>query len=195
MTDPMYRARSPRLMSSHDTGLLVIDVQERLVPHIHEHPRVVWNIRRLIDGARILGVSAVGTEQYPQGIGSTVPELAERLGPVEQKMAFSAAACPQIFRRWRDAGIDRVLICGIESHVCVAQTAIDLMAEGWKVYLAADAVGSRSPEDKRIALERLAREGVVLTSTEAALFEWCVVAGTPQFKQISRLVRETSPGS
>lgn len=190
----ILRARSPRLMSSHDTGLLVIDVQERLVPHIHDHARVVWNIRRLVDGARILGVSAAGTEQYPQGMGPTVGELAERLGPFEQKMAFSAAACPALFRRWKDAGINKVLITGIESHVCVAQTALDLLAESWRVYLAADAVGSRSPEDKRVALERMAQEGVVLTTTEAALFEWCVVSGTPQFKQISKLVRETAPG-
>lgn len=182
--------RSPELMSIGETALLVVDVQERLVPAIADHRRVVFNTRRLIDGAKILGIPVVATEQYPKGLGPTVPELAERLGPIPDKLTFSCCGCPEVFQKLRDEGIHKILVAGIEAHVCVQQTVLDLLGEGWRVYLAVDAVGSRSPIDRDTALRRMDSSGAVLTTAEAALFEWCQVAGTPLFKQISRLVRE-----
>lgn len=185
--------RSPELMNREDTALLVVDVQEKLLPWIRNRQQLVWNIRRLIDGAKLLGLPVAGTEQYPQGLGPTVAELAERLGPIPSKLDFSAAVCQEIFEPLRAQNVDKILLTGIEAHVCVQQTVLDLLADGWQVYVAVDAVGSRWELDYRTALERVHSAGAVLTSTEAALFEWCRVAGTPEFKQISRLVREEPP--
>jgi nicotinamidase-related amidase len=187
--------RSPELMNRDDTGLLVVDVQAKLLPLIVGHQRLVWNIRRLIDGAKILGVAVAATEQYPQGLGPTTPELAERLGAIPAKTAFSCGECASIFMEWRDRGIWKVLVCGIETHVCVGQTVHDLLGEGFRVYVAADAVAARGAMDHEIALRRMDSSGATLTTTEAALFEWCGRAGTPEFKQISQLVREVGPGA
>ena len=186
-------ARSPELMSAEDTGLLVVDVQEKLVPAIANYGRVVWNCRRLVDGATLLGLPVIATEQYPKGLGRTVDELAERLGDIPEKTAFSCGECADIFAGLRDGNVHRLLICGIEAHVCVQQTVIDLLADGWRVYLAVDAVGSRFDVDYRTALGRMESSGATLTTTEAALFEWCQTADRPEFRQISRLVREEMP--
>lgn len=185
--------RSPELMSADDTALLVVDVQEKLLPFIRDRARVVFNIRRLIDGARLLDLPVIGTEQYPGGLGRTVPELAELLGPLPEKLTFSCAACGELFGPLVEKGVTKILVTGIEAHVCVQQTVFDLLGAGWRIYLAVDAVGSRNAWDYRTALARMDSGGAVLTTTEAALFEWCRIAGTEQFKAISRLVREEPP--
>jgi nicotinamidase-related amidase len=193
MNEQIGLPRSPELMSRGDTALLVVDVQEKLVPAIHQGGRVVWIVRRLIDGATILGLPVFATEQYPQGLGPTVPELAERLDSAPSKLTFSCGGCPEFYAalgKLRERGIHKILVCGIEAHVCVQQTVLDLLADAWRVYVAADAVGSRFEMDDLIALGRMDSAGATLTTTEAALFEWCEVAGTPEFKQISRLARE-----
>ena len=195
MDDCSALPRSPELMSRGDTALLVVDVQEKLIGAIADGPRVVWNVRRLIDAAKILGLPVAATEQYPKGLGPTVAELAERLGPVPSKLTFSAADCPELFQNLRDRGIHKILVCGIEAHVCVQQTVLDLLADGWRAYVAVDAVGSRFEIDCRTALQRMDSAGATLTTTEAAMFEWCQAAGTPEFKRISGLVRETGQPS
>jgi nicotinamidase-related amidase len=183
--------RSPELMSRGDTALLVVDVQEKLLPAIAEGRRVVWNVRRLIDGAKILGLPVIANEQYPQGLGATVGELAQRLETVATKLTFSCGGCPELFEDLQSRGIHKILVCGTESHVCVQQTVMDLLADGWRVYLAVDAVGSRFEIDRDVALRRMDSAGATLTTTEAALFEWCEVAGTAEFKQVSQLAKET----
>lgn len=185
--------RSPELMSVGDTALLVIDVQERLVPAIRDHRRLVWNVRRLIDGAKVLGVPVFATEQYPKGLGPTVPELAERLGEIPSKLTFSSGSCGSVLAAMQEQGLGKILVCGMETHVCVQQTVLDLLAAAWKVYVAVDAVGSRFELDYQTGLRRMESSGATLTTTEAALFELCQIAGTPQFKEISRLVREEPP--
>ncbi len=185
--------RSPELMAATDTALLVVDVQGKLITLVPGHQRLIWNITRLLDGAKILGVSSAGTEQYPKGLGPTVSELSDRLQSISPKMAFSCGECGSVFRSWQEQGVSKILVCGIETHVCVQQTVLDLLAEGLRVYLAVDAVGARHEIDHRTALERMNSAGATLTTTESALFEWCAVAGTPQFKEISRLVREAGP--
>ena len=187
--------RSPELMNRDDAALLVVDVQGKLVTMIPGHQRLVWNCRRLIDGAKILGVPVAATEQYPQGLGPTAAELAQRLGTIPSKLAFSCGECGEIFSAWRDKGIWKILVCGIETHVCVGQTVHDLLAEGFRVYVAADAVGARGAIDHEIALRRMDSAGATLTTTEATLFEWCGRAGSPEFKQISQLVRESPPAN
>jgi nicotinamidase-related amidase len=181
-------------MSRDDTALLVVDVQERLLPAIRDGERIVWNIRRLVDGARILGLEVVATEQYPQGLGPTTPVLAERLGEVPSKLTFSCGECGGLFRELVEQGRHKILVAGIEAHVCVQQSVLDLLGEGFRVFVAVDAVGSRYEIDYRTALQRMDSAGATLTTSEAALFEWCEVAGTPEFKQISELVREAAPG-
>jgi nicotinamidase-related amidase len=183
--------RSPELMSRHDTAMLVVDMQEKLLPLIAQQQRVTWNVRRLLDGAKLLGLPILATEQYPQGLGATTPVIRERLGEVPAKTMFSCRECEALFEPFRAAGIFKILVCGIETHVCVQQTVIDLLGEGFRVYIAADAVGSRQSLDHDWALQRMDSSGAVITTTEAALFEWCEVAGSPEFKQISALVRET----
>ena len=185
--------RSPELMSAGDTALLVVDVQEKLIGAIAGRERVVWNVRRLIDGANILGLPVAATEQYPKGLGPTVPELAERLGGVPSKLTFSCGGCPAIFEELDERGIHKILVCGIEAHVCVQQTVMDLLAAGWRTFVAVDAVGSRFDLDCQTALRRMDSSGATLTTTEAAHFEWCEVAGTPHFKEISRLAKEQGP--
>ncbi len=186
--------RSPELMNRDDTALVVVDVQEKLMPLILGQQRIIWNIRRLLDGAKILGVPAVATEQYPKGLGPTVAELAEMLEPaIPDKLHFSCGACGDLFTNLAEAGVHKLLLCGIEAHVCVQQTALDLIAAGFRVYLAVDAIGARGDIDKEIALRRMETSGATLTTTESALFEWCEKSGTPEFKQISQLVREKEP--
>lgn len=191
MNAPDRLARSPELMSAGDTALLVVDVQEKLIPAIANHERIVWNIGRLIDGAKVLGVPVAATEQYPKGLGPTVPELAQRLGEVPSKLTFSCGGCPDVFRQLEERGIHKLLVAGIECHVCVQQTVLDLLAAAWRIYIPVDAVGSRNELDYHTALRRMESSGATLTTTEAALFEWCDAAGTPEFKQISQLVRQS----
>jgi len=194
MSDDHPPLRSPELMSVGETALLVVDVQERLVPYIHDRRRVLWNVRRLVDGDRILGIPAIATEQYPKGLGPTVPELKERLGEIPSKLTFSCCGCEGLFERFRAGGANKILVAGIEAHVCVLQTVLDLLSAGWRVYVAVDAVGCRYEIDCRVALTRMDSAGATLTTTEAALFEWCETAGSPQFKEISKLVRERLDG-
>jgi len=193
MTTTKSLPRSPELMNRDDTALLVVDVQAKLLPLIPGSGRLVWNIRRLIDGAKILCLPVVATEQYPQGLGPTAPELAAKLGTIPGKLAFSCGECGELFADWQQRGIWKVLVCGIETHVCVGQTVHDLLGEGFRVYVAADAVAARGAIDHEFALRRMDSSGATLTTTEAALFEWCERSGSPEFKQISQLIRETAP--
>jgi nicotinamidase-related amidase len=187
---------SPLRMQGGDTALLVIDMQEKLLAAQPLAERIVWNCRRLLDGAKNLGVTAAATEQNPAKLGPTASTLATRLPAAPRgKMAFSCGACGELFAEWRVAGIERVLLCGIETHVCVQQTALDLLAAGYQVYIAADAVGARTALDHDVALRRLDSAGATITTTEAALFEWCGEAGTDAFRQISALVKEPAPVS
>ena len=180
-------------MSRHDTALLVVDMQEKLVRLLPGHERLIWNVGRLIDGAKILGLPVLATEQYPKGLGPTAAELASKLGSIPAKLAFSCGECGQLFAELREKGVHRILVCGIEAHVCVQQSVHDLLADGFRVYLAADAIGARGAIDYEFALRRMDSVGATLTTVEAALFEWCDVAGTPEFKQISALVKQQQP--
>ena len=185
--------RSPELMNADDTALLVVDVQEKLIPVIRNAEIIQWNISRLLRAADALDIPAAATEQYPQGLGhtsiptSTLPEI------IEEKTMFSCRETAAIFTNWADAGIRKFLICGIETHVCIQQTVMDLLAEGFQIYLAIDALGARHDLDHQTGLRRMEGSGAVLTTTEAAMFEWCETATNPAFKTISGLVRQAAP--
>lgn len=181
-------------MSRSASRLLVVDVQEKLVPFVRDSARLIWNCRRLIEGAQLFSIPVTATEQYPQGLGPTVPALQTLLPERPAKTLFS---CGELLAEQDEspAPSDRFqyVVCGIEAHVCVLQTALDLIAQGFRVFIPADAISSRGQLDQEIALQRLTGAGAVLTTTESVLFEWCERSGTPEFKQISRLVKESAP--
>ena len=180
------------LLRRDDSVLIVVDCQGKLVPAMHDAEKTVRNIGRLIDGARRLGVPVLATEQYPKGLGPTVPDLVVRLAPDTPrlpKMSFSAAADEAFFDALEETGREQALVVGVEAHICVLQTALDLAERGLSVQVASDAVSSRDPAHAANALARLAREGVGITNHESALFEWLSVAGTDDFKAISALIR------
>jgi nicotinamidase-related amidase len=185
--------RSPELMNRDDSALLVVDLQVKLLQVIPFNERIVWNARRLLDAAAVFSLPVAATEQYPDKLSPTVPELKERIGPIPDKLAFSAGVCAETYERWRAEGRYRVLVSGIETHVCVLQSALDLLAAGFAVYVAVDACGARLPVDHDTALRRLESSGVILSTTETAMFEWCQTAGTPEFKKISALAKEKGP--
>src|SRR5262249_5656377 len=149
----------PMQMSAGDTGLLVIDVQEKLVVKIPAADALVQNIGLLMDAAKEVGVPVIATEQYPKGLGPTVPDLAARAPQRPDKVAFSCCAIPSVIETFQSQARPKVVLAGIETHVCVQQTALDLLARGFQVYVAADAVGSRYPVDHEYALRRMERAG------------------------------------
>jgi nicotinamidase-related amidase len=165
-------------------ALVVVDVQEGFRSY-DTFAQVARQCARLVEGAGILGVPVIASEQYPKGLKHTAPEvgLPEDVARVE-KSVFSAVRA----EGFDLAGRDQVLICGIEAHVCVAQTALDLLAQGVAVQVVTDAVGSRHAHDREVGLHRLDRAGAVLTTVEAALLELCERAGTPEFKAVQKVI-------
>lgn len=180
----------PTQMSAADTGLLVIDVQEKLMPKIPVAAALVRNIAFLIDAAQLLNMPVQATEQYPKGLGPTLPELAKRVPERPNKVAFSSCAVPAVVETFHRQARPKVVLTGIETHVCVLHTALDLLALDFRVYLPVDAIGSRYLIDHKTALKRLQSAGAVLTTAETCIFEWVGGAGHPQFKAISLLVQE-----
>jgi len=181
-------SHSQRLTSTHG-ALVVVDVQEKLIGAICDRELVVSNSVRLVRGAEILGMPYWATEQYPRGLGETISELRELIPVRPAKLAFHACAAPQILEQLYGRQIRHVTLAGIEAHVCIAQTALELINLGFRVQVAADAVGSRSKFDWEFALRRLEHAGVVVSTTEAVLFEWTETADRPQFKAISELIK------
>ena len=177
-------------MSAADTALLVIDVQEKLLPLIPDAAALTRNIAFLIDGACLLDMPVQATEQYPRGLGATVAELAGRLPVRPDKIAFSSCAVPAVVEQLHREARPKVVLAGIETHVCVLNTALDLLAHDFRVYIAVDAVGARYRIDHDTALRRLEQAGAVLATVEGCVFEWIGGAGHARFKEISRLVQQ-----
>jgi nicotinamidase-related amidase len=180
----------PTRLIPEESALVVVDVQEKLIPKILDRDRVVANIRFLVDVAEVLDIQRVATEQYPRGLGSTVAPLAEKFPePRPEKLAFSCCAIDAFTAELYHAQKKRVVLTGIESHVCVLNTALDLLAESFWVYVPVDAVGSRNQLDHDMALRRLENAGVLLTTTETCVFEWLGGAHHPRFKDVSRMIQ------
>ncbi len=167
--------------------LLVVDLQARMVPAIEDHERVVANVVWLVRAAQRIGVPVAATEQYAKGLGSTVPEVRALLpeGAIGAKTCFSAVAAECLARL---PGADRaqVVLAGVETHVCLLQTALELVQEGKEVYVVADAVGSRRAFDRDIALLRMRQEGIRIVTREMVVFEWLGEADTPLFRAVSK---------
>jgi nicotinamidase-related amidase len=180
---------SGRLTHLH-AALLVIDLQGKLLANISAGHDVVGNAARLIDGACLLDIPVVATEQYPQGLGPSVRAIVDRVAHRPSKTNFHCGDVPELIGLIRDRPIRHITLAGIEAHICVAQTALELMKLGLTVQVAADAVGSRYPVDSEFALRRLERAGAVVSTTEAILFEWAESSRHPNFKAISALVKD-----
>lgn len=175
-----------RTLDRARTALVVIDVQEAFAKAVERFDEVAAQTAILVRGARTLGLPLLVTEQYPRGLGDTVPEVREALGDVPRlpKTVFSAARA----EGFDLAGRDQALVCGIETHVCVNQTVHDLLAGGVEVHVAIDAVGSRTAANRELGLRKMEESGAILTSVETALFELLGAAGTDEFKTIQKLV-------
>ena len=174
-------------LKSTSSLLMLIDLQARLVPAIGEGAAVVENARRLVVAAGLLGIPMIFTEQNPQKLGATVPELAAKPHPLVHKMCFDALATPNFPFGLLDGR--SVILAGCEAHVCVLQTALGLTERGARAFVVADAIGSRRSSDKEAAIRRLERHGAEIVTTEMVLFEWLETAENPYFREISKLIR------
>jgi len=179
------------LLNPTTSLLLLIDVQVRLEAAMPKDDPMLRNSSIMIKAAREVGVPIIASEQYPKGLGPTVPELAELLGDGErhEKVEFSCMRNAGLAKAIEASGRSQIVLGGIEAHVCVLQTALELASEHRQVYVIADAVASRDPRSREIALKRMADAGVVIVTTEMAVFEWVGSASSPQFKAISALIR------
>ena len=173
------------------TAALIIDFQERLYPFIHENEILTKNVCILIEGLKVLGVPIFVTEQYVKGLGPTVEPIAASLEGIRriEKAAFSCCDEPRVMEGIAVASKMNIIIAGIESHVCVQQTVIDLMRNGYHPVVVEDCISSRKFNDKKMAVERMRQEGAIITTYESILFELLRYSGTEQFKAISRLVK------
>jgi len=190
----MTAARHPQLLGRSTTVLVVVDMQEPFLSVIHERERLTENVTLLCRAATTLGIPAVATVQYASRMGGVVPAIAEALGsradvePLD-KMCFSCAGSPDFLAALEATGHRQVLLCGVETHICVSQTAHDLLHAGYQVHVAADAVSSRTLERHKLGMERIRDAGARACAAEAAVYEWLQEAGTPEFKEILKLVR------
>jgi len=182
-----------RLLRS-DAFLIVIDVQQKLMPVISDREAIERNIERLVRGSKVVDIPAIITEQYVHGLGPTVPiirrafEETSGYEPIE-KSCFSGFGCAEFVMATRNLHRKQAIVAGIEAHVCVYQTVGDLLNNGYDVTIVADAISSRTPANKDIAIRRMISDGAKLSSTEMALFELTVNSGTDEFREMSRLVK------
>lgn len=181
------------LIDAAKSVLVVVDLQEKLLPVLDQAGEMIDNTRRLIVGARVSGVPVYVTEQYPEGLGGTVMPVREVLPPaahVIDKISFSAADDPVFISQIRNLDRARIILCGAEAHVCVLQTALGLITAGFEVAVVLDAITSRSRTSHSAAIHRMSANGVEIVTTEMVLFEWCRRAQGETFREISFLVKE-----
>ncbi|MDE0149018.1 MAG: hydrolase [Rhodospirillaceae bacterium] len=191
------------MMNADSSQLLLIDIQERLAPATLDGARVVERAGILLDAAALLGVPHTVSEQYPRGLGPTVAAVREKADPerIFDKVHFSCQADDRLAAVLAETGAETgaktgaetgrrdAILCGMEAHVCVLQTALDLAGAGYRVHVVADAVTSRTAENRDLAVERMRTAGIGIVSTEMVLFEWLRTAGHPEFRAVSALIR------
>ncbi len=178
------------LLQKETTALLVIDVQERLMPVIHGQEQIFVSVNKLLRGAEMLGLETIITEQYPTGLGNTCKEveIGENKTLIE-KVCFSCMQSEPVTEQLKLTNKKSLIICGVESHICVLKTTLDALKQGYEVHVVADAVSSRTAENKQIALDRMRQAGAFITSVEMVLFMLLDKAGTDEFKAISKLIK------
>ena len=179
------------MLNKEDTVLVVVDVQGKLAQLMYEREKLYKNLQKLIQSAKILNLQIIWMEQYPKGLGPTIPEIADLLPELQPipKISFSCCGEGHFMTKLNTINHNQILISGIETHVCIHQTAIDLIRLGYEVQIVSDAVSSRTKENKEIGLQKMAVAGAILTSVEMALFELLRVAGSKEFKEISKILK------
>jgi nicotinamidase-related amidase len=179
------------VLNCETTQLILIDIQDKLLKVMHERDALLLHVLQMLQGARELGLPIVWSEQYPEGIGATLPAITELLPGLKpiSKRAFSCCAHPPLLDAIVSTGRKQILLVGIETHVCVYQTAMDLLARGMQVEVVADCAASRNPVNHQLGLARVQQAGGRITSVEIALFELLRTADNPHFKAISRIVK------
>jgi nicotinamidase-related amidase len=189
--------KHPSILDRGRAALAVIDMQEAFGKIIPDFAEVAERIALMVRACKLLNVPIIVTEQYPKGLGRTAPAVAGHLpappeghSPIE-KLSFSACGEPEFDLRLRERHIEQVMLCGIEAHICVSQTAHDLLQNGYQVHLLSDAVSSRLARNRELGINKIAKAGAIISSIEMALFELCP-AGTPEFKQMQALVKQLS---
>jgi len=184
-------SRHPQILRRNQTALLIVDLQQKINAVMQTGDLVVESVVKLIKGCQHLQVPIFATEQYPKGLGPTEPAVSAALENVEpiQKMAFSCCDSEPFNAALQNSGVKQVVVTGIECHVCVLQTALDLLSRGFQVHVPRDAVSSRKALDYETGLERMARAGVVLTTVESVLFELLERSDTPEFKPVTSLIK------
>lgn len=191
------KLRGVELIMSHqfrlkveDTALLVVDIQEKLLPKIMQAGEVLRNASFLVNAAKVLGVPVIATEQYPKGLGPTVEPIRGLLTTVWEKKTFSAVAEGGALDFLKSDARIKVVVAGIEAHICVMQTVLDLLNQGFHVFVCVDAVSSRYAIDVKIALKRMQQAGAILVTAETCVYEWLETAANPAFREISTMVQE-----
>ena len=191
------KLRGAELLMNHqfrlkveDTALLVVDIQEKLLPKIMQAGEVLRNASFLVNAAKVLGVPVIATEQYPKGLGPTVEPIRGLLTTVWEKKTFSAVAEGGALDFLKSDARIKVVVVGIEAHICVMQTVLDLLNQGFHVFVCVDAVSSRYAIDVKIALKRMQQAGAILVTAETCVYEWLETAANPAFREISAMVQE-----
>ena len=179
------------MLTVENSLTLVIDFQTRMIPSINKNDELTKKAAVFIEGCRILGVPMLVTQQYTKGLGETIPEVAAALGEFEpvEKITFSCCADAGFREKLEATRRKNIIVTGIEAHICVQQTVLELLTAGYSVYVLADCIGSRSETDKIYAEKRMRQAGAVITTMESVLFELLVRADNPQRKEISSLVK------
>ncbi len=178
-------------METRDTAILVIDTQEKLIRVIENKEMIVKNIKKLLEACFLLGVNSYFTEQNPLKLGKTISILlANNPRSIAGKMSFSCMECTKIIRQLKEEGVKNIILTGIETHVCVQQSALELIDDGFNVYIPIDGVGSRNYMDHEIAQTRIQSAGGVISTTESIIFELCKTADRKEFRSISKLIKE-----
>lgn len=184
--------RHPTLLDRHTSVLIVVDMQEPFLGAIYGRDALTANVVLLCQAAQILKIPIIATEQYAERMGSVVPEIAAVLGkesrPID-KLTFSCAESSAFQHALIAAGKHQIVICGVETHICISQTAHDLLHVGYRVHVPADGVSSRTLEKHKLGMERIRDSEIKPCATEAAVYEWLREAGTPEFKEILQLVK------
>ncbi|WP_371381350.1 hydrolase [Sporomusa aerivorans] len=176
-------------IAKSDSVLLMIDIQEKLYPHMENKEALRQKVSTLLEGGKALGVPLLAARQYPQGLGATIEEFRPYFTDYYDKMTFSCCGNENLTGKLQATKCKNVIIAGIEAHICVLQTVVDLKALGYLPVVVADAVSSRNHHDYEFALRRMEYEGAILTTVESILFELCGQAGSDVFKTISRLIK------
>jgi nicotinamidase-related amidase len=182
--------RLTQRLTSRNAALLVVDMQDKLLKLIPDYERTVSNLVALIRGAKALNLPTWATEQYPRGLGGTTAAIAELIPDRPAKTTFHCCAVPQLLEQLYGRNVRHLTVAGIEAHVCVSQTALELLDLGFQVQVPADAVASRHRLDWEFALRRLERAGAVVSTTESVLFEWTEKSDRAEFKAISEIIKE-----